>query len=170
LPAVLQAATKARAGSLESGRVIEGLRGAGLLVDKPGEREVGLIDEDGLSAVIPGVEALLSQWRWWDCQHEGDGGCALEFAVESGELDPDRLAAWRSLQKEAAHEARRSEAALQRAEEKAWRQLHLAAAPPRGSSTSRRRCATRCSARTGAEAEGREPAAAQKFGSAKTFG
>jgi ribosome biogenesis GTPase len=103
------------------------LPGGGLLVDNPGVREVGLIDEDGVGAVFPEVDALLSQCRYRDCQHDGDEGCALDGAVESGELDPDRLAAWRKLQREAAYEARRNDAVLRRAEEKKWRKVHLAA-------------------------------------------
>lgn len=103
------------------------LPSGGLLIDNPGVREVGLVDEDGLSAAFPEVEALLHQCRYRDCQHTGDDGCALDAAVDRGELQPERLASWRKLQKEAAYEARRNDVALRRAEERKWRQVVQAA-------------------------------------------
>lgn len=101
------------------------LASGGLLVDNPGVREVGLVDEEGVAEVFPEIEALLGGCRWRDCGHGGDAGCAVDEALAAGTVSPERVAAWRQLQREAAFEARRTDAALQRAEEKRWRRIQL---------------------------------------------
>lgn len=103
------------------------LPGGAMVIDNPGVREVGLVAEDGVGAVFPEIEALLPACRYRDCSHGGDDGCAVDAALDRGELDPDRVAAWHKLRKEAAYEARRGDAAA-RAEERArWKRIHLAA-------------------------------------------
>ncbi len=102
------------------------LPGGGLLIDNPGVREVGLVDTDGLDAVFSDIEALLHRCRYRDCGHDGDVGCGLEAAVESGELSSDRLAAWRKLQREAAYEVRRSDRSAMLAEQRKWKRISQA--------------------------------------------
>jgi ribosome biogenesis GTPase len=69
------------------------LPGGGLIIDTPGMREVGLIDaEEGLSAVFDDVEALVAACRFSDCGHTGEPGCAVQAALKSCELAPDRWA------------------------------------------------------------------------------
>lgn len=52
------------------------------------------------------IEALAENCRFNDCRHESEHGCAVKAAVDSGELDPRRLANYRKL---VAEEERNSE-------------------------------------------------------------
>jgi ribosome biogenesis GTPase len=63
------------------------------LIDTPGIREAGLWD----AASFDDVDALATECRFADCAHETEPGCA----VRTG-LDPERLEAWRKLQREQA--------------------------------------------------------------------
>lgn len=73
------------------------------LVDTPGMREVGLQDGTaGVAAAFADVEDLMGRCRFRDCQHQGDGGCAVEAALERGDLDPARWHSYGKLQRERA--------------------------------------------------------------------
>jgi len=71
------------------------LPGGGALIDTPGVREVGVWDDPG--GGFADLEALALRCRFTDCDHRTEPGCAVRDAV-----DPDRLAAWRTLRREAA--------------------------------------------------------------------
>jgi ribosome biogenesis GTPase len=64
-----------------------------LLIDMPGLRKVALWT-DGEEAFTE-IEELASRCRFADCQHESEPGCAVR-----DEVDPERLRAWRKLQRE----------------------------------------------------------------------
>jgi ribosome biogenesis GTPase len=66
-----------------------------LLIDTPGIREAGLWDAGGLSATFADIETLAARCRFSDCSHEDEPDCAVR---ELG--DPERLAAWRKLERE----------------------------------------------------------------------
>lgn len=102
------------------------LPGGALIVDNPGVREVGLVAEAGVGAAFPDVEVLAGRCRYRDCGHDGDAGCALAAAVETGELPAERLAAWQRLRREAAFEARRGDLGAQAAERARWKRIHMA--------------------------------------------
>ncbi len=106
-------------------RQLFGLANGGWLLDNPGVRSVGLLDESALSSVFAEVDALVERCRFRDCHHDAEPGCAVQQGLIEGALDPDRLAAWRKLQREIAYEARREDPALQRAERDRWKQRHL---------------------------------------------
>lgn len=77
------------------------LPGGGLLIDSPGLREIQLWEGDqGLESAFADIESLAERCRFADCRHDGEPGCAVEAAVESGELPPERLASYRKLQRE----------------------------------------------------------------------
>ncbi|MBR9729537.1 ribosome small subunit-dependent GTPase A [Shewanella intestini] len=64
----------------------------GLLMDTPGMRELQLTDvESGLSATFADIEALAQCCRFGDCSHHGEPGCAIEQALNRGELDHRRF-------------------------------------------------------------------------------
>ncbi|MBO9533604.1 MAG: GTPase RsgA [Solirubrobacteraceae bacterium] len=67
-----------------------------LLLDTPGVREIGLWD-GGSADVFPEIDELAASCRFADCDHHGEPGCAVEPVVP-----PERLAAWRKLQREQA--------------------------------------------------------------------
>ncbi|MFA4940754.1 ribosome small subunit-dependent GTPase A [Brevundimonas sp.] len=95
------------------------LPGGGLLLDTPGIREVGLIDaEAGVSAVFEDIERLPQDCRFTDCTHTNEPGCAVQAALKSGALDPDRWAHFQQLTLELAEaedkQARAAKAAERR--------------------------------------------------------
>jgi ribosome biogenesis GTPase len=97
----------------------------GLLVDTPGLREIQLWEGDqGIESTFPDIEELAESCRFSDCQHQGEPGCAVEAALESGELAPERLESYRKLQKELHHlQVRQDEAARIREKQK-WKVIH----------------------------------------------
>ena len=77
------------------------LPSGGLLMDVPGMRELKVADlNDSLDAVFDDIEALASDCRFGDCHHENEPGCAVQRAIELGELDARRLANFQKLQRE----------------------------------------------------------------------
>jgi ribosome biogenesis GTPase len=73
----------------------------GILIDTPGMRELQLWDaEDGLEHAFGDVQSLANRCRFRDCSHGGEPGCAVDAAVERGEVAAERLASYRRLQRE----------------------------------------------------------------------
>lgn len=74
-----------------------------LLLDTPGMRELQLADcESGLATTFADIEALAQQCRFADCQHESEPGCAVQAALERGELEERRWLSYAKLQREQA--------------------------------------------------------------------
>ena len=71
------------------------LPGGAQLIDTPGIRVAGLWDGTGES--FADVDTLAAGCKFADCGHDTEPGCAVREA-----LDPERLAAWRKLQRELA--------------------------------------------------------------------
>lgn len=89
------------------------LAGGAMLIDTPGIRGVGVVaDADALGTTFADVAELADRCRFADCHHTGDAGCAIEAALATGELTERRFDSWRRLAKEAAYQARRSDARL----------------------------------------------------------
>jgi ribosome biogenesis GTPase len=98
------------------------LTGGGLVIDTPGIRRVGLYEmSEGVDLVFSDIEELAALCRFSDCVHEGEPGCAVLEAVESGELPERRLESWRKLRREAAWMARRNDARLRSEEVRRWK-------------------------------------------------
>jgi ribosome biogenesis GTPase / thiamine phosphate phosphatase len=92
-------------------RALVPLSGGGAVLDTPGVRAVGLLDADaGLDAAFSDVVDLAGACRFADCSHDGEPGCAVRAALESGELPAPRWESWRKLQREVAYETRRRDA------------------------------------------------------------
>ncbi len=89
--------------------------GGGAVLDTPGLRSVGLSGEEDLAEVFADVAALADECRFADCSHTVEPGCAVLDAVATGALPRRRLDSWRDLQREAAFQARRTDARLQAA-------------------------------------------------------
>lgn len=89
-------------------RELAPLPGGGALIDTPGMRELSLwVSEADLEGPFADVESLMKQCRFADCQHQGQPGCALEAALQSGRLDPGRLQSYRKLRSELTSQAQR---------------------------------------------------------------
>lgn len=86
------------------------LPGGAVLIDTPGVREIGLWD-GGTDAAFSDVTDLAGQCRFADCAHDREPGCAVRDAIA-----PERLAAWRKLERERGWIEDRREAARAREE------------------------------------------------------
>jgi ribosome biogenesis GTPase len=122
-------ADDARGRHTTSGRQLVPLPGGGLLLDTPGIRELALWDDGaGLAAAFSDVEMTAARCRFTDCTHERQPGCAIELAVERGELAVDRVASWHKLIREERHQALERDVVARRAERKRWTVISRAGA------------------------------------------
>ena len=77
------------------------LAGGGVLIDTPGMRELQVWGSlAGLHATFGDVLDFLSGCRFSDCGHGNEPGCVVRDALESGELDAARWAAFSKLKAE----------------------------------------------------------------------
>ena len=78
------------------------LPSGGMVIDTPGMRELGMWDAgDGIDQTFADIEMLAQKCRFRDCTHSGnEPGCAVQEAVECGELSIDRLRSWQKLMNE----------------------------------------------------------------------
>ena len=84
-----------------TGRSMHRLPAGGWLIDTPGMRELQLVDvADAIDDVFAELSSLAKQCRFADCTHESEPGCAIRAAIDSGELDAERLRRYRKLQAE----------------------------------------------------------------------
>jgi len=100
------------------------LGGAGLILDTPGMREFALLDDVGLATSFADVDAVAATCRFSDCAHRSEPGCAVRVAIDSGALAPDRLDAFKKLEREAAAAERRVDALARIAERRKWKVIH----------------------------------------------
>jgi len=92
----------------------------GLVIDTPGLRELGVLDEDAVSTTFADVLELAAGCRFGDCAHDSEPGCAIREAIRSGRLARVRLDAYRKLQREARRAAREGDALARRADRRRW--------------------------------------------------
>ena len=89
-------------------RELVSLPGGALLIDNPGMREVGLWEaEHGVDETFDDVASLAGGCRFHDCRHGAEPGCAVQAAVQHGQLRPERLASFRKLTSELGRPLRR---------------------------------------------------------------
>lgn len=64
----------------------------GEVADTPGIREVGLwgVDTENLEHYFPEMERYLGTCKYNDCAHVSEPDCAVQDAVESGDIHPER--------------------------------------------------------------------------------
>jgi ribosome biogenesis GTPase len=103
------------------------LPGGGVLIDTPGMREFGLLDDaGGIETSFADVAVFAERCRFRDCAHENEPGCAVLAAVESGELPPERLASYRKLLLEIAAAERKRDPILAGRTKARWKEVHRA--------------------------------------------
>ncbi len=72
-----------------------------MLVDTPGMREFQLAaGAQNIEDAFPEVSALLGRCKFNDCRHQGEAGCAIQAAIESGALDARRWQSYLTLRAE----------------------------------------------------------------------
>jgi ribosome biogenesis GTPase / thiamine phosphate phosphatase len=100
------------------------LENGGALIDTPGLRELQLwAGEESLGRTFSDLDAFADACRFRDCTHQGEPGCAVQAAVASGELRPERYESYLELQKELAYLHRRSDEKAMKDEVNRWKQL-----------------------------------------------
>jgi len=68
-----------------------------MIIDTPGMRELGKWGVSvGLGADFADVVRVVGKYRFSDCKHQTEPGCAVKAAIAVGELDIGR---WESYQK-----------------------------------------------------------------------
>ncbi len=98
-----------------------------LLLDTPGLRELALWEaEEAVSDLFDDVEVIAARCRFTNCGHGNEPGCAVRSALDSGSLDPGRLASWGKLQRELAFQARQESPEIRAAHRRQWVQLSKA--------------------------------------------
>lgn len=90
----------------------------GMLIDTPGLRSVGIVDDEALDLVFPEIEELAAHCRFADCRHEHEPDCAVKEAAASGAVEERRYANYRRLVREAEAAATRRDAGLRSAEKR----------------------------------------------------
>ncbi len=101
------------------------LPGGGVLIDTPGMRELGLIeDEGGVDTAFADIAQIAEECRFNDCLHEREPGCAVQAALAIGALDTERLQSYRKLQREIAALERRRDPVLAANERRRWKTIH----------------------------------------------
>ena len=78
------------------------LPSGGMVIDTPGMRELGMWDaESGIDHTFSDIEKLAQRCRFRDCTHScSEPGCAVQEAVERGELPIERLRSYQKLMNE----------------------------------------------------------------------
>jgi len=68
------------------------LDGGGYVVDTPGLKALALwdIEPEELDAYFPEIRSLVGECQFSDCTHLHEPGCAVQAAVEKGEIHPER--------------------------------------------------------------------------------
>jgi ribosome biogenesis GTPase / thiamine phosphate phosphatase len=101
-----------------------------LAIDTPGMRELQLwADEGDVASAFPELEELAGKCRFRDCRHQGEPGCAVRAALESGGLDEERYESWRKLAKEAAFLRTREDYTAKDAERRRWKSIEKSMKP-----------------------------------------
>ena len=91
----------ARGRHTTTGRSLHRLPSGGWLIDTPGMRGLGVADVvDGINATFPEISELEPLCKFRDCKHEGEPGCAVQAAINRGEVSADRLKRFQKLRRE----------------------------------------------------------------------
>ncbi|KRF01936.1 GTPase RsgA [Frateuria sp. Soil773] len=94
-------------------RALLQLPSGGCLIDTPGMRELKLTGEENLD-LFADIEALAERCRFADCGHGSEPGCAVQEALDSGELAAERWRNYLKLRDEREDQAATLEARLRR--------------------------------------------------------
>ena len=106
-------------------RALLQLPSGGCLIDTPGMRELKLTGEEQLD-LFADIEQLAEQCRFADCGHGSEPGCAVQVALDTGELSAERWRNYLKLHDEREEQAATLEARLRR--QRGGRPIE----PPRG--------------------------------------
>ncbi|WP_346847353.1 ribosome small subunit-dependent GTPase A [Clostridium sp. UBA3887] len=81
----------------------------GAIIDTPGMRELQLSQGD-VEATFKDIEDLALKCHFSDCKHKSEPKCAVQQAIERGELSKERFISYEKIKKEIANEEKRRKA------------------------------------------------------------
>lgn len=84
------------------GRHLLPLKGGGCLIDSPGLRELGLVEEGSVDLSYEDIAALALNCKFSDCGHGNEPRCAVQAALRDGSLDAERYESYLKLKQETA--------------------------------------------------------------------
>ena len=100
------------------------IEGGGMIIDTPGLREVGLLlDKEDLAALMPTVSELSVNCRYKDCTHSNEPQCAVQAAVETGQLAESEFSNYRDIEREIAYSKRKHDQRLASENRKRWKNI-----------------------------------------------
>ena len=80
------------------------LPSGGMVIDTPGMREFGIWNNDaGIEKTFSDIEEFICQCRFRNCTHSGEPGCAIQKALDHGELEVERWQSYLKLKNENAY-------------------------------------------------------------------
>ena len=103
-------------------RTLFRLPSGALVIDTPGLREIQLwADADSVDSSFRDIEAFAEFCRFRDCSHNGEPGCSVRAAIETGDLTAERVESWRKLRREVEYLERRGDPVAEAAARAVWR-------------------------------------------------
>ncbi len=91
----------ARGRHTTTGRSLHQMGSGGWLIDTPGMRGLGVAEVAyGIDATFPEISELAARCKFRDCEHETEPGCAVQAAIATGVVDPERLKRFKKLKRE----------------------------------------------------------------------
>lgn len=95
-----------------------------MVVDTPGMRELGLWQiNEGVADAFNDIDLLASDCRFKDCRHLSEPGCAVQQAIDDGDLEQKRFDSYIKLQKEAKYIERKANDRLRIEQKKRGKEL-----------------------------------------------
>jgi ribosome biogenesis GTPase len=99
----------------------------GALIDTPGMREIQMwASTDSLDSAFGEIAALAAACRFRDCSHSVEDGCAVQAALQAGELDAARWQSYAKLRAEIAWHERQTDVQAAQARKRKWKAIHKA--------------------------------------------
>ncbi len=110
------------------------LPGGSIVIDTPGLRELQLWEsEEGMAQAFEDIGTFAERCKFRDCTHRGELGCAVDAAIQKGQLQRERLENQRKLQAELRFQERKIDPQVARQDKEKWKKIHRAMRqkPPR---------------------------------------
>jgi ribosome biogenesis GTPase len=96
------------------------------LIDSPGLRDLGLVDEKAVDAAYDDILALSRACKFSDCKHGNEPGCAVRAAMSDGSLDAERYESYVKLRDETIAAEKRKELGAERFQREKTKQVSKA--------------------------------------------